>query len=43
MAKPADRICAAGGDVTSAPLGDAPEVAELVLARYDEALTRQPA
>jgi sirohydrochlorin ferrochelatase len=39
----ADRIRAAGGDVTSAPLGDAPEVAELVLARYDAALTRQPA
>jgi sirohydrochlorin ferrochelatase len=39
----ADRIGAAGADVTSAPLGDAPEVAELVLARYDAALTRQPA
>jgi sirohydrochlorin ferrochelatase len=39
----ADRIGAAGGDVTSEPLGDAPEVAELVLARYDAALTRQPA
>jgi sirohydrochlorin ferrochelatase len=31
----ADRLGAAGADVTSAPLGDAPEVAELVLARYD--------
>ena len=39
----ADRVAAAGGDATSAPLGDAPEVAELVLARYDAALTRQPA
>jgi sirohydrochlorin ferrochelatase len=38
----ADRLGAAGADVTSAPLGDAPEVAELVLARYDAALTRQP-
>lgn len=39
----ADRIASAGGDATSAPLGDAPEVAELVLERYDAALTRQPA
>jgi len=39
----ADRLGAAGADVTSPPLGDAPEVAELVLARYDAALTRQPA
>lgn len=39
----ADRLAAAGADVTSAPLGDAPEVAELVLARYDAALTRRPA
>ena len=31
----ADRLAAAGGDVTSAVLGDAPEVARLVLARYD--------
>ncbi len=31
----ADRLGTAGADVTSAPLGDAPEVAELVLARYD--------
>jgi sirohydrochlorin ferrochelatase len=38
----ADRLGAAGADVTSAPLADAPEVAELVLARYDAALTRQP-
>jgi sirohydrochlorin ferrochelatase len=38
----ADRLAAAGADVTSAPLGDAQEVAELVLARYDAALTRQP-
>jgi len=34
----ADRVRAAGADVTSAPLGDAPEVAELVLDRYDAAL-----
>ena len=31
----ADRLAAAGADVAGAPLGDAPEVAELVLARYD--------
>jgi sirohydrochlorin ferrochelatase len=31
----ADRLAAAGADVTSAPLADAPEVARLVLARYD--------
>jgi len=36
----ADRFVAAGGDVTSAPLGDAPEVAALVLARYDAAAGR---
>ncbi len=36
----ADRLAAAGADVASKPLGDAPEVAGLVLARYDEALTR---
>jgi sirohydrochlorin ferrochelatase len=39
----ADRLAAAGADVTSRPLGDAPEVAGLVLARYDQALTRQHA
>jgi len=33
----ADRLAAAGADVTSAPLTDAPEVVELVLARYDAA------
>ena len=31
----ADRLPEAGADVTSAVLGDAPEVARLVLARYD--------
>jgi sirohydrochlorin ferrochelatase len=31
----ADRLAAAGADLTGAPLGDAPEVARLVLARYD--------
>jgi sirohydrochlorin ferrochelatase len=31
----ADRLAAAGADVTSAALGAAPEVARLVLARYD--------
>lgn len=31
----ADRLAGAGADVTSAVLGDAPEVARLVLARYD--------
>ncbi len=39
----ADRVAGAGADVTSAPLGDAPEVAKLVLARYDAARTRQDA
>ena len=33
----ADKLAAAGADVTSAPLTDAPEVVELVLARYDAA------
>ncbi len=33
----ADKVAAAGADVTSAPLTDAPEVAELVLLRYDAA------
>ena len=31
----ADKLAAAGADVTSAPLADAPEVVALVLARYD--------
>jgi len=31
----ADRLATAGADVTSGALGDAPEVARLVLARYD--------
>jgi sirohydrochlorin ferrochelatase len=31
----ADRLAAAGADVTGAALGAAPEVARLVLARYD--------
>jgi sirohydrochlorin ferrochelatase len=31
----ADQVAAAGGDLTSGVLGDAPEVARLVLARYD--------
>lgn len=35
----ADQLGDAGADVTSAPLGDAPEVARLVLARYDAAVT----
>ncbi len=33
----AEKLAAAGADVTSAPLTDAPEVVELVLARYDAA------
>ena len=33
----ADKLAAAGADVVSAPLADAPEVVELVLARYDAA------
>ena len=32
----------AGADVLAAPLGDAPEVAEVVLRRYTEALTTRP-
>ena len=39
----ADRLAAAGADVTSSPLGDAPEVAGLVLTRYDAVLTRRDA
>jgi sirohydrochlorin ferrochelatase len=39
----AARLAAAGADVTSEPLGAASEVAGLVLARYDEALTRRHA
>lgn len=35
----ADRLAAAGADVTSTPLGDAPEVVQLVLRRYDAAAT----
>lgn len=31
----ADQLAGSGADVTSAPLGEAPEVARLVLARYD--------
>jgi len=34
----ADTLAAAGADVTSAPLTDAPEVVELVLRRYDAQL-----
>lgn len=34
----ADRLAAAGADVTSPPLGAAPEVVDLVLARYDAAV-----
>jgi sirohydrochlorin ferrochelatase len=37
----ADRVASAGADVTSAPLAAAPEVADLVLARYDAAAARQ--
>ena len=33
----ADALAAAGADVTAAPLTDSPEVAQLVLARYDAA------
>jgi sirohydrochlorin ferrochelatase len=33
----ADKVATSGADVTSAPLGDAPEVVTLVLRRYDEA------
>jgi sirohydrochlorin ferrochelatase len=36
----ADKLAVAGADVTSAPLGDAPEVVALVLLRYDEAAGR---
>jgi sirohydrochlorin ferrochelatase len=36
----ADRLAAAGADVVSAPLTDAPEVVDLVLRRYDEAVER---
>ena len=35
----ADKLAAAGADVVSAPLADAPEVVQLVLARYDAAVT----
>ena len=35
----AEQFAGAGADVSSAPLGDAPEVARLVLARYDAATT----
>lgn len=35
----AEQVAGAGADVSSAPLGDAPEVARLVLARYDAAKT----
>lgn len=34
-----DQVAGAGADVSSAPLGAAPEVARLVLARYDAAVT----
>ena len=37
----ADKLAAAGADVVSAPLASAPEVVELVLARYDAAVTGQ--
>jgi sirohydrochlorin ferrochelatase len=36
----ADTLHASGADVVSAPLGDAPEVAAVVLARYDDACSR---
>jgi sirohydrochlorin ferrochelatase len=36
----ADALHDAGADVVSAPLGDAPEVAAVVLARYDDACAR---
>jgi sirohydrochlorin ferrochelatase len=35
----ADKLAASGADVVSAPLADAPEVVELVLARYDAPVT----
>ena len=37
----ADKLAAAGADVVSAPLAAAPEVVELVLARYDAAVARR--
>lgn len=36
----ADQLAGTGADVTSAPLGDAPEVVRLVLDRYDAAVER---
>jgi sirohydrochlorin ferrochelatase len=36
----ADSLHDAGADVVSAPLGDAPEVAAVVLERYDDACSR---
>ena len=39
----ADKLAAAGADVVSAPLADAPEVVQLVLARYDAAVTQRRA
>ena len=36
----ADTLHVAGADVVSAPLGDAPEVAAVVLTRYDDAAAR---
>jgi sirohydrochlorin ferrochelatase len=36
----ADALHDAGADVVSAPLGDAPEVAAVVLERYDDACAR---
>jgi sirohydrochlorin ferrochelatase len=38
----ADRMAAAGADLTSAALADHPSVAELVLARYDQARGQRP-
>jgi len=36
----ADSLRDAGADLVSAPLGDAPEVAAVVLERYDDACAR---
>ena len=36
----ADLLQGAGADLVSIPLGDAPEVATVVLARYDDACAR---
>jgi len=37
-----DAVIATGADIVSAPIGDHPAVAEIVLARYDEAVGQVP-